>query len=369
MNDKTLAGNVSVELDVNAYVQRLYSVLLGRAADRDGLVHFRDLIVSTQDPSAAVERLIGSLEYRNQARHMIYGGTVRGSLYYCNACFDPQEVMRRHALPDLQSRPDYLTNFLGVLINPDHFGTLLTACRGLVEEIPIPTNWHADMTEWGAALRAVDLARDCFTMIELGCGWGCWMNNTGVAARRAGLSVHLIGVEGDANYIGYARAATAANGFLPSQVELHRGIAAAVGGIALFPRQDRSGGNWGLEPVFGASDAQIDEAIRTGSHDAVKMIPLSDLVAAHDKIDLLHADIQGGEAALVAEALPTLTENVAYLVIGTHSRQIEGRLFDMLLGDGWRLEIERPAILTVSPDKVGVGIDGVQGWRNPRFLA
>jgi hypothetical protein len=34
-------------------------------------------------------------------------------------------------------------------------------------------------------------------MIELGCGWGCWMNNAGVAARSTDRRVHVIGVEGD----------------------------------------------------------------------------------------------------------------------------------------------------------------------------
>ena len=33
--------------------------------------------------------------------------------------------------------------------------------------------------------------------------------------------------------------------------------------------------------------------------------------------------------------------------------------------DGWRLEIERPAILSLDGDAPAVLIDGVQGWRNP----
>jgi hypothetical protein len=35
------------------------------------------------------------------------------------------------------------------------------------------------------------------------------------------------------------------------------------------------------------------------------------------------------------------------VVVGTHSRQIEGRFFEMLFGEGWKLEIERPAILNL----------------------
>ena len=113
--------------------------------------------------------------------------------FHYNASFDPIEVMRRHAASGLQARKGYVTNFLGVVIDPKVFPSFLTGLAGQIEQIPIPADWHSDIAEWGAALRAVDLARDTFTMIELGCGWGCWMNSTGIAARRKGVHVHLIG--------------------------------------------------------------------------------------------------------------------------------------------------------------------------------
>lgn len=288
--------------------------------------------------------------------------------FHYNAVFDPQEVMRRHAVPDLAPRPGYLTNFLGVAIDPKFFPSILDGRAGQVEAIPIPANWHADIAEWGAALRAVDLARDTFTVIELGCGWGCWLNNTGVAARRAGLDVRLIGVEGDKGHVGFAHEACNANGFHRSQLELHNAVAAATAGTALFPKQEKVGMAWGLEPVFGATDAQRQEAVRTGDYDELPMIALEELAAPHPRIDLLHVDIQGGEADLIAGTLDLLRAKVAYILVGTHSRQIEGRIFDLLLGSGWRLEIERPAFLDLGASAVVVGVDGVQGWRNPNLL-
>ena len=72
---------------------------------------------------------------------------------------------------------------------------------GVVEPVPIPANWHADIAERAAALRAVEQAHGTFKVVELGCGWGCWLNNTGVAARTLGLAVTLIGVEGDEGHI------------------------------------------------------------------------------------------------------------------------------------------------------------------------
>jgi hypothetical protein len=65
--------------------------------------------------------------------------------------------------------------------------------------------------------------------------------------------------------------------------------------------------------------------------------------------------------------LSTLNSKVAYIVVGTHSRQIEGRIMDTLLATGWILEIERPAILSLAGAPV-VTVDGVQGWRNPRLF-
>jgi hypothetical protein len=98
------------------------------------------------------------------------------------------------------------------------------------------------------------------------------------------------------------------------------------------------------------------------------MIALGEILAPVPRLDLLHVDIQGGEAELVAGTREVLRNKVAYLVIGSHSRQIEGRLFDMLLADGWRLEMERPAILVLTDSGPVVSVDGVQGWRNPRLL-
>lgn len=275
--------------------------------------------------------------------------------------------MRRHAVAGLESDPKYCTNFLGVRIDPKFFPTILAARVGEVEGVPIPANWHADIAEWGAALRAVDLAMSPFTVIELGCGWGCWLNMTGAAARRAGRKVKLIGVEGDPTHIQFAREAVSANGFDSADVTLHRGIAATKPGMALFPRQSGSN-SWGLEPIFCATAAQRHKAMKSGDYDELPMISLEELTSRQSRIDLLHIDIQGGEADLVGGSLDVLHERVAYMVIGTHSRQIEGSLFDTLLGGGWILEIERPSILSLESGMPVVHVDGVQGWRNPELL-
>jgi hypothetical protein len=315
----------------------IYEVLLGRRPESEAAIDgYRGLA-----SAAAVVRSIGqSAEY--QARNNA------SPFFHYHASFDAQETLRRHAASALKPRDGHLTNFLGVVIDCKFLPEILKGRAGQVEDIPIPANWHADIAEWAAALRAVDLAQKTFTMAELGCGWGCWMNNTGAAARRLGLKTFLIGVEGDKGHISFAREACAANGFGDNEIVLFHGIAAGSSGTALFPRQAMSGKEWGLEPVFHATEQDRQRALRTGSHDELPMIPLEEIVGDRNRLDLLHVDIQGGEADLVESCLDILSRKVAYMVIGTHSRQIEGRLLEMLLRSGWNLEMERPAILRLS---------------------
>lgn len=295
---------------------------------------------------------------------------MRTRFWHYHSRFDAIETVTRHAMnqPPFGRRPGRVMNFLGIAINPQIFPSALEPLNGFIEAAPMPNNWHADLAEWGAALHAVDLSGPTFTMIELGCGWGCWMLNTGMAARRTGRGVHVIGVEGDAGHIAFAKAGLAENGFADYESTLVTGIAAGQSGVALFPLQETAGESWGLEPVLGADEARTQELMATGRYSALPMISLAELAAAHARIDLLHIDIQGGEADLVEACLDILSAKFAYVLIGTHSREIEGRLFEVMLGAGWVLDMERPAFLTLAGDRPEVTVDGVQSWRNPALL-
>lgn len=287
--------------------------------------------------------------------------------FHFNASINLRRLIERNVVKNLEPTAGYLTNAFGVLIDPKFVPQFLHGREGTVEGVPIPANWHADMAEFGAVLRAVELAGDSFAMIELGCGWGCWMNIAGVVARRRGLKVHLIGVEGDEGHLGFAREALSANGFTPAAYDLHRAIASAAEGVALFPNQKRPGLSWGLEPMFDLQPEHAASLMNSGRYDQLPQLPLERIAPDIPRIDLLHVDIQGGEAKLIPACLSYLSDRVAYMVVGTHSRQIEGLLFDCLLTAGWVLEVERPAFLALG-DKPAVSVDGVQGWRNPRLL-
>ena len=283
---------------------------------------------------------------------------------------DAEEIVRRHAarVVDLQPSDEYAVNFLGVSIDPAIFPVMLTQQVGQVEAIPIPANWHADVAEWASVLRAIDLAGPRFSILELGCAWGCWMCSAGRAALLSGREVQLIGVEGDDRFLQLAHRQMLLNGFHPGEYTLHRGIAAAAAGRALFPRQQDGAVGFGSAPLFGVSPEVEAAAVAAGSHDVLDMLPLSEILAPCQRLDLLHIDIQGGEADLIIDSFSTIAEKVAYVFVGTHSRALEARIMEAMLAGGFILEFERAAIYTLSTDqRPNLAYDGVQGWRNSRF--
>lgn len=339
-------------------VSALYRAILGRPPESQSVIDQNTGL----DPVALALGLAASQE--GLAR---VGRRPDSVLWFSNSQIPVEAIVRAHEDGDRKPEPGRLVNYLGVKIDPAFLPAVLSGREGQVEDVPVPANWHADMAEWAAALRAVDLARDTFRVLELGCGWGCWLLNTGVAARNRGLAVELIGAEGDEGHVAFAERGCAENGFTSDQVRIYRGIVGPREGTALFPRQDVSGISWGLQPLFDATVEQVAEAKAGGKYDVLQILTL-DKLSEGKPIDLVHIDVQGGEVAFVEGCLSELARLVSYIVVGTHSREIEGRLMELLLGAGWILEIERPAIIGFDAGGAPfITIDGVQGWRNPKL--
>lgn len=333
-----------------------FRAMLGRPPESEEVVeHFRTW-ASVGD---LMHALAGSEEFRQRT-------APASPFMFYNTRFDGEALILRHEDPARAPAEHMRVNFFGVKVPEQVLPRAVVDLIPAVEGNPLPANWHADTAEFAAALRAVELAGESFTMLELGCGWGCWMNITGVAARNAGKRVHLVGIEGDRHNFELAEAALEANRFAGDDFALHHGIAHAQSGRALFPQQGAEEESWGLEPVFSTDADAYSAAKASGRYTELPMIGFDALVAEHGRFDLVHIDIQGGEAELVAAAVEALTRSVAYLVIGTHGRAIEGDIIKTLGAAGWVLEIERPAVLDL--EAMFVSVDGVQGWRNPALV-
>ncbi|MEZ4836770.1 MAG: hypothetical protein R2873_33055 [Caldilineaceae bacterium] len=343
-----------------ADVVRSYEGMLGRAPESRRIIEHQ--IKTSETVTHLIRNLAHSQEFaRILGRDM---GQQDSPFNHYHASVDVRGIIESHINDDRKPKAEHHVNFLGVAV-PVKVMDILKDVGGQMDVVPIPANYHADMAEWAAALRSVDLASETYTMIELGCGWGCWMNNMGTAAKARGLSIHVIGIEGDERHIEFAQETLQTNHISTQEYTLIRGIAASRSGYALFPRS--KGDEWGSEPIFDVSETESAKAVAGGKYDRLRMVPLEEAIGDRAKIDLLHIDIQGGEAALIEEAIQLITEKIGYLTIGTHSRAIEGRLFDALLTAGWILEIERPAVLRIIDGKPVTLVDGVQGWRNPQI--
>lgn len=334
-----------------------FRCLLGRHPESPAVI---EAFKSMGDLDAVITAIGSSAEAQGRLKTAPY--------WHYNAQIDPLAIIAAHEKTDRVAVPGRLVNFLGVVIDPAIYPPLLSGREGEIEGLPIPSNWHADIAEFGAALRAVDLAKGRFRVLELGCGWGCWLLNTGVAARNRGLQVELIGAEGDEGHVAFAEKACAENGFSQREARILRGVVGPKPGTALFPRQDVAGASWGLMPVFNATSEQIEEARKSGHHDILPILTLEAISGDGQPIDLVHLDIQGGEASFIESCINDLDRLVAYVVIGTHSREIEGQIIAIMLNHGWMLEVERPAIFGFNPGgKLETHVDGVQGWRNHKL--
>jgi hypothetical protein len=52
------------------------------------------------------------------------------------------------------------------------------------------------------------------------------------------------------------------------------------------------------------------------------------------------------------------------MIIGTHSRSIEGKLFEFFQKLGWTLKAERPLVGAIREGNFVTVVDGVQYWKN-----
>lgn len=286
--------------------------------------------------------------------------------FYNTSVGDLTRYIHRYAKKDLKPSTGCVTNCFGVKIRKEFFPTILDDWKDIVEDKPIPANFHTDIAEIGSVLRTVDLAKSHFNMVELGCGWGCWMNIAGKVAKDKGLNVHLYGVEGDPGHVMLAQEALNDNGFTKEEYTLVNGIASANRGYALFPEQNNAGESYGEEPVFDATEEMMEELLKK-NYKKLPQVTLDDIVSSGEVIDLLHLDIQGGELSFIHNSVEILNRRVAMMFVGTHSRYIEGELVQFLSENGWVLEVERPAILQVG-GAISTLVDGCQLWRNPAFV-
>lgn len=302
------------------------------------------------------------------------------------AGYTPEDValLKRYATHQANVFADHFVDGFG---NKTPFATV-PFCGGVRPgplQLPVPGDgYHAETIEYVALVDSIDRADPArYCTVEIGAAWGPWVSLGGTLARRTGRSeITLAAVEADPGRFQLTAQQLIANELRPQDADgiaqsgtwtqagpvrcrLIQGAAGASEGILHFPKLDL--GDLGAAASSEAADLEYrGKAVETFE---VKAYTLAQILDGIDHVDLLHIDIQGGEFDLLAGSLETLEAKVAAMLVGTHSRVIEGQIVDLLIGRGWILHREKPCRVDwtlETPHLTGrTTDDGCQYWRRP----
>ena len=264
--------------------------------------------------------------------------------------------------------PGFFNDFLGTTTRLDHYVSSYRWKSGQVEGAPYTDSRgiHGNF-EWIGTLRSVLEARGRFVAMEIGAGWAPWLASAAIAAQKLGIDdMLLIAVEGSEEHIEFARQHFRDNGLDPDAHRILHAVCGPNDGIARFPKILQPNEDYGAMASFDGEEVISIAGIREG-YDEVRAMSIETLMHGIDHVDLIHMDIQGAERDVIKASIDTLSARVRRMVIGTHSRLIEGELFDLFSEHGWRLEREVPCgIRHLEDGTFWILTDGEQIWRNPR---
>lgn len=217
--------------------------------------------------------------------------------------------------------------------------------------------------DWLEMLRAVDAAKDTFTMIELGAGYGYWLSQGAAAARQRGLKLRLTALEAEPSHHAMLLRHLAGNGILESEHDLRFAAVAAQTGEAWFETGEAL--SWWGQSVIDDPDAYV------GQSKNLRRVPaysLTSILEPLDHVDLLHMDVQGVELEVLTAAFAEVERCVSRIIIGTHGHDIEDGLRALFRGWTPVYDFKFEATNATEYGDCLFG-DGLQVWRNPKFTA
>lgn len=273
----------------------------------------------------------------------------------------------------------------------DYMGTR-TRCEFVADAAPSPSEVQMgcppvdeEYFEWIDILESVVRARDRYTMLELGAGYGRWAVRAASALRQRGIhECRLVAVEAEPVHFTWLKQHFCDNGLDPAQHTLVHGAVSDHPGKTLFyfqmpGRQDRA------DQWYGQFITRSNEKLRTQAQEfyaglpviehksgwksiEVPAVTLAGLLQDLDRVDLIDMDVQGEELKLVQSSLDELDRKVCRLHIGTHAHHLEKSLRKTLGRRGWICHFDYPCQSKTETAFGPVSFDdGVQSWINPRF--
>jgi FkbM family methyltransferase len=244
--------------------------------------------------------------------------------------------------------------------------------------------------EWIDLLEAVVAAEGYFTMIELGAGYGRWVIRAAYAMKRhhPGMPYRLIAVEAEPVVYQWMHRHFNNNGIDPSQHSLIHGAVCETPGDVLFyiggPRGgvfDRHPSSWYGQFLVKPDDCKSGSVpegqyygFQVNLHQSgwrsirVPAVTLAGILKDLERVDLIDMDIEGNELPAVQLNIEELNAKVKRLHIGTHGKEIEDQLRELLSVQGWDCRFAYAGCSTSDTPWGPISFEnGVQSWVNPRF--
>jgi FkbM family methyltransferase len=236
------------------------------------------------------------------------------------------------------------------------------------EEPDFPWSWqHEETYEWIALAEAVKDARETFTMVELGAGYGRWLVAGARLARmsRPDLKLKLVGVEAAPAHFQWMREHFEHNDLTPSAHDLIEAVVDAHSGTAYFCDSMDPGSDYGQHVV----EIGIQDPARLNPKP-VEAIGINDLLRHYEQIDLVDMDIQGHERVVIPAGIEEMTKRVRRVYIGIHEpASIATELTELFTKSGWTNVASFPCMSEVETQFGPISFtDGCQYWVNPRLM-
>jgi FkbM family methyltransferase len=256
---------------------------------------------------------------------------------------------------------DFIVNFLGVLTRVEYFEPYAKISRGYPADRYVSADYPAfdeEYFEWVDVLETVLAAKDHFTMIELGAGFGRWTAIAAVALRSRGSLPHtLLAVEAEPTHFKWLIEHLSDNAVDSSNTRLIQAAATEFDGKVGFHLEHNQ--------LDGPAEWYGQHI---GGPHSVDAVSLTTLLKPLDTVDLIDIDIQGAELQVLSAAAEDLDRKVKRIHIGTHGHEIEAGLNSLFARLGWHCLRSFPCASS-SPTEWGpiVFQDGVQSWLNPAF--
>lgn len=255
-------------------------------------------------------------------------------------------------------------NFLGVMTRTDYFSLFKSQPEDRYEISAYPL-FNEEYFEWIDLLEAITTAKEHFTMIELGAGWGRWIANATAALKQSnGLPCTLIAVEAEPTHFKWMVQHLQDNNVDLKMCQL---VQAAV-----TDKDGKVGFHTGKTPWGGPTDC-YGQCL--GGPTEVDAISLRTLLMPLEKVDLIDLDVQGAELEVLKAAADELNQKVKRVHIETHNRAVETGLRVLFSRLGWEKLYDYPCSLEYPKPlegKTDWGVipfqGGVQTWANPRLI-